>query len=36
MPSHYSGNRREVAALDAFIALNRAADSLQSAAISRI
>lgn len=32
MASHYRGNRREVAALDAFIALNRASDSLQTTA----
>lgn len=32
MASHYRGSRREVAALDAFIALSRAADSLQTAA----
>ncbi len=35
MASHYAGNRREVAALDAFIALNRAADAVQSAAFAR-
>ncbi len=35
MASHYRGNRREAAALDAFIALNRAADSVQSAAFAR-
>lgn len=35
MASHYQGNNRELAALDAFIALTRAADAMQSAAFSR-
>lgn len=35
MASHYQGNNRELAALDAFIALSRAADAMQSAAFNR-
>ncbi|MCF7913825.1 MAG: MarR family transcriptional regulator [Spirochaetaceae bacterium] len=35
MASHYQGNNRELAALDAFIALTRAADAMQTAAFGR-
>jgi len=35
MSNHYQGNNRELVALDAFIALTRAADAMQNAAFSR-
>src|SRR6056297_1940146 len=35
MASHYQGNNRELAALDVFIALTRAADAMQNAAFSK-